>query len=200
MEEYLQINLSNLLKVIGENGTNSILSDFSCPLNKDIEDFLKNKALSFSKIGFAKTHLVFLRNDKEINLVGYFAIANKPLEVDISALSNKMRSKIKNHGTLNLHTRKYSVPAILIAQFGKNFKNENNKLIKGDELMHLALNKVKAVQSDIGSRFTYVECENKEELIRFYKSHGFVEFGKRKTKDKSESNNNELVQLLKYVC
>lgn len=199
MEEYLQINLSNLLKEIGEDGANSILSDFSCPLNKDIEDFLKNKALSFSRIGFAKTHLVFLRKDNEVNLVGYFAIANKPLEVDASALSNKMRRKINNHGTIDSYTKKYLVPAILIAQFGKNFNKGNNKLIKGDELMYLALSKVKAVQSDIGSRFTYVECENKSQLINFYKSHGFVEFGKRQTKDKSESNNNELVQLLKYI-
>lgn len=50
MEEYIQINLSNLLKEIGEDRTNSVLSTFSCPVNKDIEDFLKNKAISFSNI------------------------------------------------------------------------------------------------------------------------------------------------------
>lgn len=199
MEEYIQINLSNLLKEIGEDRTNSVLSTFSCPVNKDIEDFLKIKAISFSNIGFAKTHLVFLKKSDQMNLVGYFAIANKPLEIEASALSKTMRRKINNHGTFNLITKRYVVPAILIAQFGKNFSEENQKQIRGDELMRLTLEKVKSVQSDVGSRFVYVECENKSKLIRFYENHGFVIFGSRETTYRSESRDRKLVQLLKYI-
>lgn len=199
MEEYIQINLGHLLEKKGENGTNSILSTFSCPVNKDIEDFLKNKAISFSNMGFAKTHLVFLKKDAELDLVGYFAIANKPLEIKGSALSQTMRKKIKNHGAFDPITKRYVVPAILIAQFGKNFNDGNQKQIRGDELMHLTLEKVKSVQSDVGSRFAYVECENKSKLINFYERHGFVKFGERETDRKSESSNRTLVQLLKYI-
>lgn len=94
MEEYLQINLNNLLKKLGEDETKFILSNFSCAVNKDIEDFLLNKAIEFNNIGFAKTHLVFLKDEKP-NLVGYFAVTNKPLEVEISALSNTMKRRIQ---------------------------------------------------------------------------------------------------------
>lgn len=65
--------------------------------------------------------------------------------------------------------------------------------------MFLALRKVAAIQAEVGSKFVYVECENKRRLVNFYKRHGFVEFGRRTTERKSESNNNTLIQLLKYM-
>ena len=140
-----------------------------------------------------------MKKSDQMNLVGYFAIANKPLEIEASALSKTMRRKINNHGTFNLITKRYVVLAILIAQFGKNFSEENQKQIRGDELMRLTLEKVKSVQSDVGSRFVYVECENKSKLIRFYENHGFVIFGSRETTYRSESCDRQLVQLLKYI-
>ena len=38
--KYIQINLSDIIKAIGEDGAKSILSSFSCPLNRDVEQFL----------------------------------------------------------------------------------------------------------------------------------------------------------------
>ncbi|HBE8542627.1 TPA: N-acetyltransferase, partial [Clostridioides difficile] len=49
MSGYLIVNLSNMLGELEEEEVKKILSSFSCPLNKDVEDFLKNKAIEFSK-------------------------------------------------------------------------------------------------------------------------------------------------------
>ena len=44
--KYIQINLSDIIKAIGEDGAKSILSSFSCP-NKDVENFL---SVTFQKL------------------------------------------------------------------------------------------------------------------------------------------------------
>lgn len=56
---YIQINLSDLLEQLGEDEVKEILSSFSCPINADVENFLKERAVEFSKRQFSKTHLVF---------------------------------------------------------------------------------------------------------------------------------------------
>ena len=62
---FVQINLSDLLDQLGEDNVKEILSSFSCPLNSDVESFLKYKAVEFSKRGFSKTHIVFWQSADE---------------------------------------------------------------------------------------------------------------------------------------
>ena len=59
MTGYRVVNLKDLFEELGEDATKSILSNFSCPLNNDVEQFLSRKAIEFSKNGWAQTHLVF---------------------------------------------------------------------------------------------------------------------------------------------
>ena len=40
MMQYRIVNLSVMLEELGEDAVKAILSDFSCPLNKDVEFFL----------------------------------------------------------------------------------------------------------------------------------------------------------------
>lgn len=47
--QFVEINLSDMIEQLGEDETKSILFSFSCPLNKDIENFIKYKAIEFSK-------------------------------------------------------------------------------------------------------------------------------------------------------
>ena len=42
---YALVLLSDMLDELGEDATKSILSEFSCPKNKDVETFLKKKAI-----------------------------------------------------------------------------------------------------------------------------------------------------------
>ena len=53
--------------------------------------------------------------------------------------------------------------------------------------MHLAMDRVKKVQNEVGGRFAYLECEDKEKLKNFYKRNNFKMFGKRNL-DRDETN------------
>ena len=45
--EYTRISILDIVEGIGEDRCKDILSLFSCPLNRNVEDFIKNKALYF---------------------------------------------------------------------------------------------------------------------------------------------------------
>ena len=80
----------------------------------------------------------------------------------------------------------------------KNYKDNYNLLISGDELLKLACDKIKEAQNILGGKFVFVECEDKEDLKHFYESNGFVCFGKRNLeKDEMEQNSGKyLLQML----
>jgi len=84
---------------------------------------------------------------------------------------------------------------------GKNFCNEYDKLITGDELLKIALDKIFEAQQIVGGKIVYVECEDTPALIDFYQSNGFVISGERSL-DKDEEKYNRgkyLVQMIKYI-
>lgn len=95
----------------------------------------------------------------------------------------------------------YIIPAPLIGQLGKNFDNGYNKLISGDALLKMAVDKVRQMQNIGGGNIVYLECEDKEKLVKFYSDNGFVNFGKRcLEKDERETQAGEYyLQMLKYL-
>ena len=113
---FIQIKLNELIEAIGEEKVKSILSSFVCPLNKDVEDFLRNKAIVFSARNFAKTNLVFWETDdkKAMELVGYYAIASKVICIDRGSVSSREARKLREHGIFNEKTNQYMVSAPLI--------------------------------------------------------------------------------------
>ena len=202
MAKFIQIRLSDMLSELGENQVKSILSSFVCEKNKDVQMFLRDKAIEFSKQGLAKTTLVYWVSDDGVEkyLVGYFTVASKYLCVSKDSISKSLAKKMNAHGTFNSNTREYIVPAPLIAQLGKNFADGNNYLISGAELLQMAVDKVKSIQEELGGKFVYLECETKEKLVQFYNNNGFTEFGRRrKDRDEIEVDGEYLVQLLKYL-
>lgn len=178
---FVQFNLSDLLEQLGEDKVKTILSSFSCPRNLDVENFLKFKAIEFSKRGFSKTHLVYwtTENKSEKELIGYYTIASKVITIHKSVVSNTQARKLKEHGIFDTKTSKYTIAAPLIAQLGKNFSRGNNTLISGDELLFMAIEKVRKVQNEVGGRFVYLECEEEPKLMKFYENNNFKLFGRR---------------------
>lgn len=73
IREYLE----NEDKRLGEDKLVQLLSEFSCPLNTDVERFLKQQAIEFAKKHQAVTYLVLSLEDAE--LLGYFSVTIKPL-------------------------------------------------------------------------------------------------------------------------
>lgn len=199
---YHQINLQIMIDELGEDRVNAILSTFSCPKNKDVEQFLKRKAILFSKQGFSKTFLVFWSSNdqKEKYLIGYYTIANKAIEIEKKSVSNGTYKKIQKFKVASFSNDSCLIPAILIGQLGKNYAAGNDTLIKGKELLKMAVDRIQDIQYEVGGKFAYLECEDKEKLINFYTENGFVLFGKR-TLDRDETliEGEYLMQLLTYI-
>ena len=74
---YKIINLKDIYNAIGEEKTKEKLREFSCSLNNDVEYFLKEKAIEFSKQDISRTYIVMSQYKNKDIIVGYFAITNK---------------------------------------------------------------------------------------------------------------------------
>ena len=71
--------------------------------------------------------------------------------------------------------------AYLIAQLGKNFTNGSDKKITGEELLALAWDKIKEIQYLGGGVVTFLEAENEEKLLSFYRDNRFSQFDTKQT-------------------
>ncbi len=200
MDGYVKVSLSKLISQIGEDNVKNILSDFSCPINSDIETFLRKKAIEFEKQSISATHLIFTSYKSQNVLVGYYTLATKAFNVTKSAISKSMSKRINKFATYDTDLKSYILPAPLIAQIGKNFTNNYNSLITGDELLSIAIDDVKVIHQIAGGKVVYLECEDKPRLIDFYSRNGFVSFGNRSLdKDETNISGEYLVQMLRYL-
>ena len=204
MTGYKVVNLKMMIEELGEDHTKEVLSRFSCPLNKDVEQFILSKAISFANQGWAQTHLVMASYKVDPVLAGYFALASKHITISskiFQSRSSRTRKRIAKFASYDPGIKSYILTAPLIAQLGKNYNNGYNRLITGDELLDIACEKISRIQYDLGGRFTYVECEDKPALVDFYSRNGFCEFDHRPLDaDETDLLSGEyLVQLLKYI-
>ena len=180
----------------GEPALAELLSGFSCPKNPDVERFLKKSAIEFTKKNQSVTYLVVSAED--VRLLGYFTLALKPLTVRGETVSNTMKRKLLRISELDEKTDTYTMSAYLIAQLGNNFSESGGTEITGAELLKLAWDKIKEIQYLGGGMVTFLEAENEEKLLSFYRDNRFSQFDTRQTiSDTDESH--ELIQLLRLL-
>jgi len=196
-EKYSVINIRSFIDkndpaYIGEKELSEILNEFSCPINHDVEHFLVHNSIEFTKKDQSVTYLVFTEDN--VDLTGYFSITIKPISVLASSISKSMCKKISRVSVLDEATNTYSASAYLIAQLGKNFALPKERRIDGTALLDFALNNILQAKYFLGGVVEFLECEDKEPLIKFYTSNGFKVFNFRITKD-----NLKLYQLLKFI-
>lgn len=67
------------------------------------------------------------------------------------------------------------IPAILIAQFGKNYKAD--KRISGDDFMNLVFIQIQKAREIIGGQTIVLDSVNNDKVINFYESFGFTKYG-----------------------
>ncbi|NLV22674.1 MAG: N-acetyltransferase [Syntrophomonadaceae bacterium] len=201
MTGYSIVSLKDMIDELGEKKIKEILSQFSCSLNADVESFLHNSAIELAKQGVSATHLVFTPYKNSPVIAGYFTLASKNIIVSQKSISNSLRKRIAKFGTYDPDRKGYIIAAPLIAQLGKNYTNNYNDLISGDEILSMACKQVSKVQQIIGGKIVYLECEDKPSLIKFYNDNGFVNFGQRKLdRDETELLSGQyLIQMLKYL-
>ncbi len=194
MELFKVINILDIINKIGEKDTNALLSDFSCPHNVEIEDFLKNKAIEFAKKKTSITHIIF---NSQGEIAAYFTLTHKALEINATNFSNEIKKKLKKFTYPDEETETYTLSAFLIAQFGKNEAKLKGTKPDGNNLMNTAIETLKHVQHDIGGGIVYLECEEKEQLLKFYQNENnkYKIFGERI----SEKDKIKYIQLLRFL-
>lgn len=167
------VNLQDLIGALGPQHVQSILSDYSCPVNPDIEDFLRRRAVDFAAQGIAQTHLVLCSEGSSVLLVGFFSLTNKVLTVRRDDVSKTMFKRFCKYGVCDDAAGAVNIAVPLIAQLGKNYAGGCDLLVSGDDLLAMACDKVSAIQKDLGGRLVYLECEDTPALVSFYEGNGF---------------------------
>ena len=182
---------------LGEEELRKLLSEFSCGKNPDVERFLKQQSIEFTKKQQSVTYLVF--SNEDMALVGYFTLAIKPITVRAENFSNTMRRKIARVGELDEMNDIYTLSAYLIAQLGKNFADGANEKVTGEQLLQAAVDTIKELQYMAGGMVIFLEAENEEKLLKFYEEkNGFKRFDTKEIKRGTEDAH-MLVQLLKVM-
>ena len=200
-DKFFYINIRDYLALgtddeAGEPELVRTISEFSCPQNPDVSNFLKKNAVEFTKKSQSVTYLVFSMESKE--LLGYFTLALKPLSVRGETVSNTTKRKLLRISELDENSDTYTMSAYLIAQLGKNYTNGANNKITGKELVELAWTVIEDAQYMLGGIVTFLEAENEEKLLSFYRNNRFSQFDTRQTASDTEESH-ELVQLLRLL-
>ena len=200
-DKFFSVNIREYLALgndeeAGEPALLELLSGFSCPKNPDVERFLKKSAIEFTKKNQSVTYLVVSAED--VRLLGYFTLALKPLTVRGETVSNTVKRKLLRISELDEKSDTYTMSAYLVAQLGKNFSESEGKDITGEELLKLAWDKIKEIQYLGGGVVTFLEAENEEKLLSFYRDNRFSQFDIRQTASETDETH-ELVQLLRLL-
>ena len=199
MQGYKQINLLDWINTRGEDSVLEEINTFYCPHNSDVEDFLKNKAITFARQRLSSVWIVFSSYKNQWCLCGYFALAQKHFHINLKTLKSNLRSRLKKFATYNAEIDKYILVSPLIGQLGKNYADNYDKLITGDELLKMACDTVKQAQRILGGRIVYLEAEDVPALINFYERNGFYKFGSRAIESDEKLKGRNLIQFLKYL-
>ena len=157
---------------------------------------MKKSAIEFTKKNQSVTYVVV--SVKDGGLLGYFTLALKPLTVRGETVSNTTKKKLLRVSELDEKSDTYTMAAYLIAQLGKNYTDGRDKEITGEELIELAWMVIEEAQYLFGGMVTFLEAENEEKLLSFYRDNRFSQFDTRLTASK-EAEPHELVQLLRLL-
>lgn len=76
--DYAVVNILDYMELIGEESVGDVLSGFSCPKNKEIENFVRNNAVEFAK---RKMSITYLLLDESSRVLAIFAVTHKAVQI-----------------------------------------------------------------------------------------------------------------------
>ena len=120
--DYAVVNILDYIELIGEKSVSDVLSDFSCPKNKEIENFVHNNAVEFAKW---KMSITYLLSDEYSRILAIFAITHKAVQIWGKNLSSTLQKKIQRYEQKNEKTDEYALSDFIIGQFGKNYQHKH---------------------------------------------------------------------------
>ena len=190
--------IDKFAKTVGEAVLSSTLSSFAVPLNSEVEDFIRNKALQATKL---KSSISYLVVDEDLaDVVGYFTLLVKPFTIQAASLSSKNRRLIARFAEENTEAGDYTASVYLIAQIGKNYAIEEPLQISGGDLLNMALDKLRAAQDLVGGKLVLVEREaDRAKLLEFYNANGFKSWNGRYDK-KDQVQYDQMIRVLESVA
>jgi hypothetical protein len=169
-------SLFQLSEIIQSSESNSqtkkILKTFSCSRNRDLEDFLHNKAVTFEKHFRARTYIYIDNDTKEV--AAYFTIAISMLYTDnISSKTIKMLDGYKDDVK--------TIPCFLIGQLGKSDRYKKHKI--GMYILEDSVDIIDKSHKTLGGRFILLDAINNKKVISFYKNNLFFPIEKIDTQE-----------------
>ncbi|MBQ7193236.1 MAG: hypothetical protein IJR98_02560 [Synergistaceae bacterium] len=185
-------NILEMIDDFGEGHVKSYIQTFSCPVNPKIENFFRNRAIDFSRRKISVTYIVTDTDDGQ--LLGCFALTHKAVMIPSAGMSNTSRKKLERFARLDRATGDYMASAFLIAQFGKNYGVDDGKRISGSLLMDIANDILVSIQRQIGGGIIYLDCDDDENLKKFYDDEKFQPFGERFAPEE----NQQYIQYLRF--
>ena len=93
-DDFLILNIREYLRQgqSGEDLLQQVFSTFSCDKNLDVERFLLEQSINFTKKNQSVTYVVLTPEEGQI--IGYFTITIKPITVNGDSFSNTVKKKI----------------------------------------------------------------------------------------------------------
>lgn len=204
------VSLADLLQAkLDEESIQILLEDFKTLPDyrtgdtHDVEKFLVNNSIQYQKMGLATTHLIYSPYKGKNVLVGYFAIANKPLVLNsrtYNGLSKNQQKKFSKIGyRLKAEDGKQRnsdliIPSFLVGQLGKNYSEEalKTKAINGFNILGMAEDTIKQAISVVNGKYIWLECKPNEKLMDFYINSGYTQIS-----DYKDQHNNLCVFIKK---
>lgn len=108
--------------------SNLVIEEFDFNGNQDMLDYFSKLAIKDELDNKTRSFIVEAPNSSS-DLLGVFSLTLKVVKMD--DLSNSQKKKLLSSGKRSAAKHISEIPAILIAQFGKNYKAD--KRISGDE-------------------------------------------------------------------
>ncbi len=170
----------------GKARLSAFLSKFNCELNPDIDDFLKNKALSSDSQNESRTFLFIKNEEEEDKIVAHYTVLTKPILLKKEKKDNiggKLKRAIKGM-FLNIEDQEYQlISTYLIAQIGRD-DNFTSAHIDVEEIFAYIFEDINKVVDILGGNIILIEVEiekngeklskSTQKLINLYKANNFT--------------------------
>ena len=168
LTDYNVVPLREVMAEYPQECLSRIISSFSCERDKDVESFLKDKAVMYEKKHLSRTYLIFADNESR-DLEAYFAVAVSSMDVSGLECSKELRKKMNiNDGFAQSY---------LIGQIGKRDGGPSGL---GRSALLCAIDTIIGANLKAGCRVVRLDC--KPSLIKYYTDNGFANTGKDEKK------------------
>lgn len=157
----IPIPLIKLIENKGGDELNDMLHSFSCEVNKSIEGFLYNKAVTQEKEDRARTTIII--DEKTGDIVGYFTILIESFLFTEASGRNRKRVAGNKDAT--------SFNCILIAKIGRSDKYKGK--VSGSEILEGALYNCSLIKGMTATKVVCVEYIDEPNLFKFYEENHF---------------------------